>query len=469
MSETRHQVIVIGGGPAGYVAAIRCAQLGLDTLVVDDGPALGGTCLNVGCIPSKALLDASEKYHQARHEFADLGIGFDKLRLDLGQMMARKQAVVDTLTQGIATLFKANKVKYIRGRGRLLPQNRVEITHPDDEEEIRVAEHVILAAGSRSAEISAAPTDGERIVDSTGALGFDEVPKRLLIIGAGVIGLELGSVWARLGSQVTILEAREGFLPMTDAAVSREAMRRFKAQGMDIRLGARVLSSKVTRKQVTVEYADATGQHKIAAERVLVAVGRTPNSDQLAAAETELLVDEGGLVHVDEQCRTSIPNVWAIGDLVRGPMLAHKGSEEGVMVAERIAGRAGHVNYDTIPGVIYTQPEIAWVGCTEQQLKAENVRYKAGMFPFSANGRARAQGTPEGFVRVMADAESDRLLGVHIIGPSASELIAEAVLAMEFDASAEDMARTIHAHPTLSEALHEAAMAVDKAAIHKFG
>lgn len=469
MSETHHQVIIIGGGPAGYVAAIRCAQLGLDTLVIDDGDALGGTCLNVGCIPSKALLDASEKYHQAAHEFSEIGIAFDKLRLDLKQMMARKQAVVDTLTQGIATLFKANKIKHVRGRGRLLPQNRVEITHPDDDEEIRVAEHVILASGSRSTEISAAPTDGERIVDSSGALAFDEVPSRLVVIGAGVIGLELGSVWARLGSQVTLLEAREGFLPMTDAAVSREALRRFREQGLDIRLGARVLGSKVTKKQVSVEYADVSGEHKLVADKVLVAVGRTPNSDGLAAAETELIVDEGGLVHVDDHCLTSIPKVWAIGDLVRGPMLAHKGSEEGVMVAERIAGKAGHVNYATIPGVIYSHPEIAWVGCTEQQLKAENTAFKSGLFPFSASGRARAQGATQGFVRVLADAQSDRLLGVHIIGPAASELIAEAVLAMEFDASSEDLARTIHAHPTLSEAVHEAALAVGKRAIHKFG
>ncbi len=471
---SKHDVIIIGGGPAGYVAAIRCAQLGLDTLVIDDQkaptgkPSLGGTCLNVGCIPSKALLDASEKFHQAQHSFADMGIKTSGLTLDLNTMMAHKTKVVSNLTQGVHTLFKAHKIHFIHGRGMLLQQLQVKLKPEGQDPEIRDAKHIILATGSHSVDISAAPTDGTHIVDSSGALSFDAVPKRLIVIGAGVIGLELGSVWARLGSKVTLLEAQNNFLPMMDQQISRTALKHFKDNGLDIRLGARVLSTKITGKQVTVEYQDTQANHKLKGDKVLVAVGRGPNTHHLAAAETELLIDESGFVHVDQYCATNLPNVWAIGDLVRGPMLAHKGSEEGIMVAERIVGKAGQVNYNVIPSVVYTEPEIAWTGKTEQQLKADQMPYKKGVFPFAANGRAHAQNTTKGFIKVLSHPDTDQILGIHMIGANASELIAEAVLAMEYQASAEDLARTIHAHPTLSEALHEAALAVNKAAIHKF-
>jgi dihydrolipoamide dehydrogenase len=472
-TDTSFDVIVIGAGPAGYVAAIRCAQLGLATACVDrwqnagGEAALGGTCLNAGCIPSKALLESSEQYEMALHGSARHGIRIGQVELDLDAMQARKNDIVSSLTQGIATLFKARGITRLTGHGRLLDGRKVEVEAADGGKRVISARHIILAPGSRPVDIPAAPIDGRLVVDSTGALEFTEVPKRLVVIGAGIIGLELGSVWRRLGARVTLLEAQEEFLPMADKQIAREAKRQFTAQGLDIRLGARVTAAKAGKKTVSVSYQDGEGEHRITADRLLVAVGRIPNTDDLADAGAGLLLDERGLVHVNEKCETNLPGVYAIGDAVRGPMLAHKGSEEGIMVAERIAGRVSEVNYETIPAVVYTNPEMAWVGRTEQDLKATGVPYRAGLFPFAANGRAKAMEEPGGLVKVLAHRETDRLLGVHIIGAAASELIAEAVVAMEFGASAEDLARTIHAHPTLSEAIHEAALAVDGRAIHR--
>ncbi len=472
-----YDVIVIGGGPAGYTAAIRCAQLGLRTACIDrwrrpDGaPALGGTCLNAGCIPSKALLDSSELYRLAREELAEHGVKVGEVRLDLRRMMARKEAVVRRLTDGIATLFAANGIEHLHGTGRLLSPRRVELA-PAEGGEARALScgHVILAPGSEPIELEVAPVDGERVVDSSGALAFASVPRRLGIIGAGVIGLELGSVWRRLGSEeVVLLEAQETFLPACDHRIAQEAFRLFTAQGLDIRLGARVTGTRTGRRQVTVRYEDGTGAHELRVDRLIVAVGRRPATEGIAAPECELVLDERGAVHVDELCRTSLPGVWAIGDAVRGPMLAHKGAEEGICVAEQIgAGRTEPVDLGRVPAVIYTHPEIAWVGATEQALKAEGVAYRVGTFPFAASGRAQALGQTAGLVKVLASAEDDTLLGVHVIGPWASELIAEAVLAMEFGGSSEDLARIVHAHPTLSEAVHEAAMSVERRAIHLF-
>ncbi|HEY5719491.1 MAG TPA: dihydrolipoyl dehydrogenase [Gammaproteobacteria bacterium] len=469
-----YDVVVIGGGPAGYVAAIRAAQLGLKTACVDNWvnkqgePALGGTCLNVGCIPSKALLESSEHYHEALHGFAEHGISAKSVTIDVPKMIARKDKIVSDLTGGIRQLFKANKIDWIQGRGRLLAGKQVEVTARDAEQPTLLdAGAVILATGSRPIDIPAARIDRNRIVDSSGALEFTEVPKKLGVIGAGVIGVELGSVWRRLGAEVVMLEAQDTFMPLADEQVARESLRQFKKQGLDIRLGARVMSTKATAKQVAVTYTDKDGEHKLTVDKLIVSVGRRPNSDNLWAADVELLSDESGFVHVDDQCRTTLPDIYAIGDLVRGPMLAHKGSEEGVAVAETIAGQATVLNHDTIPSVIYTMPEIAWVGKNEQQLKAAGIAYRAGSFPFAANGRARAMEQGAGMVKIIADARTDKILGGHIVGPAASELIAEVVLAMEFGASAEDLARTIHAHPTLSESVHEAALAVDGRALHR--
>lgn len=466
-------VIVIGSGPAGYVAAIRCAQLGLSVAVIEEyrnkhgEPALGGTCLNVGCIPSKALLDSSEQYQRLTSVLPAHGIEVDGVALDVKKMIARKDSVVKDMTAGIGQLFSANKITWLQGHGKLLDGKVVELTPHDDKPEKFQAEHVILATGSRPSDIPAAPVDNERIVDSTGALEFTEVPKRLGVIGAGVIGLEMGSVWKRLGSKVVLLEAQTSFLAAADTRIAREAQRQFERQGLEIRLGARVTGVKTTKSAVTVSYEDDKGEQSLTVDKLIVAVGRSPNTEDLFAAETDLLLDERGFIHVDEQCRTTIPGVYAVGDVVRGPMLAHKGSEEGVMVAEIIAGKHGEVNYDTVPWAIYTDPEIAWVGKTEQALKAAGVPVKSGTFNFAANGRARAMESGVGMVKVVAHAETDKILGVHIVGPMASELIAEAVLAMEYGASSEDLARTIHAHPTLSEAVREAAMSVSKSAIHK--
>lgn len=466
-------VIVIGGGPAGYVAAIRCSQLGLNTAVVDeyiwkDGePALGGTCLNVGCIPSKALLDSSEQYHKVNHQLSAHGITATGVELDVAKMIARKDKVVKDLTGGIAQLFKANKISWLKGHGKLLEDRQVEVTPAGkDKGDVYQAENIIIASGSRPIEIDAAPLDGERVVDSAGALDFTEVPKRLGIIGAGVIGLEMGSVWSRLGTKVVLLEAQSEFLAAADQRVARTALREFEKQGLDIRFGARVTGVKAN-KNVTVHYEDKDGKQSIQVDKLIVSVGRRPNTSNLAADDANLLLDERGHVNVDEQCRTNLPGVYAVGDVVRGPMLAHKGSEEGVMVAELIAGKSGHINYDTIPWVIYTHPEIAWVGRTEESLKGAGIPFTSGTFNFAATGRARAMEETAGMVKIIAHAETDRILGVHVVGPMASELIAEAVVTMEFHGSSEDLARIIHAHPTLSEAVHEAALSVSKRAIHK--
>ncbi len=470
-----YDVVVIGAGPAGYVAAIRCAQLGLQVACIDnwinaDGqPSLGGTCLNVGCIPSKALLESSELYAQANHDFATHGIQVSGLSLDLSAMMQRKNKIVTELTKGIETLFKANNVHWLHGFGRLLANKRVEISS-DDKVTVVEAEHVIIASGSSSIEIPAAPLNNELIVDSTGALSFSEVPKRLGVIGGGVIGLELGSVWNRLGSEVVVLEAQDSFLWMVDSQISRDSLREFKKQGLDIRLNARLMSSEIKGKgknrQVEVLYQDADGDHVEVFDKVIVAVGRRPNSDNVYDEEAELVLDEGGFIHVNRKCETSLPGVYAIGDVVRGPMLAHKGMEEGIMVAERIAGHHAQVNYDLIPSVIYTHPEIAWVGKNEQHLKTAGENYKVGSFPFAASGRAKANGVTTGMVKVLSHAETDRILGVHIFGPQASEMIAQAVIAMEMGASSEDIGMTMFAHPTLSEAVHEAALAVNGNAVH---
>jgi len=471
--ENKFDVIVVGAGPAGYVAAIRCAQLGFNTACVDDWkgkdgkPSLGGTCLNVGCIPSKALLDSSEKVEQAEHNFADHGISVGKVSIDVEKMIGRKDEIVSNLTKGIAGLFKANKITSIHGRGKLLKDKQVEVTDGDDVQ-IVSADHVILAVGSVPIDIPVAEVDNKIIVDNAGALDINEVPKRLGVIGAGVIGLELGSVWNRLGSKVTILEAVDEFLPTVDKQLAREAQRTFtKGQGLDIKLGARVTASKAAKKSVKVSYTDKDGEHTETFDRLIVAVGRRANTRDIAADDCGLALDDRGRIDVDDHCRTNIAGVYAIGDAVKGPMLAHKGSEEGVAVAEMIAGQHAHINHDTVPWVIYTHPEIAWVGITEEQAKEQNLKYKTGFFPFAANGRSLAMNEKGGRVKMIADAETDRILGVHVLGPNASELISEAVLAMEYSASSEDIARTIHGHPTLSEAMHEAALSVDGRALHK--
>ncbi len=474
MAKT-YDVVVIGGGPAGYVAAIRCAQLGLETACVEkwinfkNEPALGGTCLNVGCIPSKTLLESSEHYHQLKEGVDSHGIHVEGVTLNLDKMMARKEDIVTQLTNGIGALFKANGVEWLKGHGKLLADRQVEITARDGSVNVVGADHVIIATGSKSIDIGAAPANNAEglIVDSTGALDFRVVPQTLGVIGAGVIGLELGSVWNRLGSKVIMLEAVEDFLALADQQIARDALRQFKKQGLDIRLGARVTATEKTANGVKVYFKDKDGDHEIMVDKLLVSVGRRPNTDNVAAPEAELLFDERGYIHVGDTCETNIPGVYAIGDVVRGPMLAHKGSEEGVMVAENIAGQHGHLNYDAIPFVIYTNPEIAWVGKTEQALKTEGIPYKTGTFPFSANGRAKAMEAATGMIKILAHAENDTLLGCHIIGPFASELIQEAVLAMEFHASSEDLARTIHGHPTLYEAMHEAALSVHGRALHK--
>ncbi|MCG5499780.1 dihydrolipoyl dehydrogenase [Ectothiorhodospira lacustris] len=467
MAQQDYDVVVIGAGPAGYVAAIRCAQLGLKTACIDrwrddaGKERLGGTCLNVGCIPSKALLESSELYEHTRKHLGTHGVHVGDVELDLAGMMSRKDRLIGNLTQGIQGLFKANKVTWLKGQGQLQGERKVCFTSHDGKEEILEPEHVILAPGSHSVELKCAPYDGKYIVDSTGALAFDEVPKRLGVIGGGVIGLELGSVWRRLGAEVVVLEAQDRFLSFCDDQVSQEALKIFNKQGLDIRLSARVTDTQVDEDKgtVTVMYEDEDGRHEERFDRLVVCVGRRPSTDGLVSGPVELLIDERGAIHVDDYCKTTLPNVYAVGDAVRGPMLAHKGSEEGVMVAERIAGMGGTLNYETIPSVIYTLPEIAWVGKTEQELKNKGIPYSVGVFPFAASGRARAMEDTTGFVKLLAHAETDRLLGAHMISSRASELIAECVIALEFGASSEDLGRTVFAHPTLSEAVHEAALA----------
>ncbi len=470
-------VLVIGSGPAGYIAAIRAAQLGLSTACVEKWQTpkgelrLGGTCLNVGCIPSKALLESSENYERVTHKFKAHGINATGVKLDLATMLARKEKIVAKMTGGIAGLFKKNKVTWLQGHGRLSGKAaegwQVEVLGAKETAAV-TARHVILATGSKARHLPGIPVDNVTICDNEGALAFDSVPERLGVIGAGVIGLELGSVWRRLGSKVKVVEALPAFLGAADESVAAEAWKIFTGeQGLDIELGVKIKAVKQGKKEVVIEYEAADGSaKKLECDRLIVSVGRVPNTDDLGAEKVGLRIDARGFVEVDGQCRTGLPDLWAIGDVVRGPMLAHKGEEEGVMVSELIAGQKGHVNYDTIPWVIYTSPEIAWVGRTEQQLKADGVDYSVGKFPFAYNGRALGRDEPEGFVKMLADAKTDRILGVHVIGGQASELIAEAVVAMEFSASSEDIARICHAHPSMSEAMHEAALAVDKRSLN---
>lgn len=465
-------VVVIGAGPAGYIAAIRASQLGMNVACIDewqnlDGKnAFGGTCLNAGCIPSKALLESSELYHRSKHEFSKHGINISNVSMDIGVMQKRKASIVKQLTGGIAGLFKANKVEGLVGHGKLLAGKKVEFTPTDGEVEILDARYVILASGSTPIELPIAPFDGERIVDSWGALEFTEVPKTFGVVGAGVVGLELGSVWNRLGSDVVILEAMDDFLFMADKELAKDARRHFKKQGLNIELGAKVTSAKASAKGVSVAYEDKDGSQNIKVDKLVVAVGRRPFTDGLFADDAGILTDERGFIEVDEQCRTSIKGVYAVGDCVRGPMLAHKGSEEGVMAADLIAGEIAEVNYNVIPCVIYTAPEIAWVGKTEEEVQASGRPYKTGSFPFAASGRAKAMEQTAGMVKIVAAKDDDEILGVHILGPMAGELISEAVLAMEFSASTEDLQRTIHAHPSLAEAVHEAALAADNRALN---
>ena len=471
MSE-QFDVAVVGAGPAGYHAAIRAAQLGLKTVCIDrwvdaSGQAvLGGTCLNVGCIPSKALLDTSHKFSQAQSEFEDLGIMTQGLALDVAQMQRHKDLIVQNLTKGVAGLLKSNGVEVVTGTATLQAGKILQVTDAADQVSTVAAEHIILAPGSSPVDIPACARDDKMIVDSTGALAFDAVPKTVGVIGAGVIGLELGSVWSRLGAKVVLLEAVPTFLPTADKQVSKEALKLFKKQGLDIRLGAKVTGSKIKKSGVEVTYEDGDETQKLTVDRLIVAVGRQAETKDLIASDAGVVVDDRGLIEVNEVCETTCAGVYAVGDAVRGAMLAHKGMEEGVMVAERIAGGKPQVNYETVPWVIYTHPEIAWVGATEAELSAAETAFEVGVFPLAASGRAMASNETAGLIKVIADAATDRVLGVHMIGAHCSELIAEAVIAMEFGASAEDLGLTMFAHPTLSEGLHEAALAVSGHAIH---
>jgi dihydrolipoamide dehydrogenase len=464
-------VVVIGGGPGGYVAAIRAAQLGFSAACIDEwkndkgGPAPGGTCTNVGCIPSKALLQSSEHFEHAGHAFADHGIGLDNLSIDVVKMLGRKDTVVKQNNDGILYLFKKNKVTFFHGRGSFVKaaEGGYEIAVTGADNESIMGKHIIIATGSNARSLPGAAFDEEKILSNDGALRIGAVPKRLGVIGSGVIGLEMGSVWRRLGSEVTVLEGLPTFLGAVDQQIAKEAHKAFVKQGLKIELGVKIDKVTAGKSTVSVTYANASGEAvKLEVDKLIVSIGRVPNTIGLNAEAVGLKLDERGAITVDDHCHTNLPNVWAVGDVVRGPMLAHKAEEEGVAVAERIAGQHPHVNFNTVPWVIYTSPEIAWVGQTEQQLKAEGREYKAGTFPFMANGRARAMGDTTGMVKMLADAATDEILGVHIVGPFASELIAEAVVAMEFRASAEDIARICHAHPSLSESTKEAALAVDK-------
>lgn len=467
-----YDVVVIGAGPAGYVAAIRAAQHGKSVACIDewknkDGKnAFGGTCLNAGCIPSKAMLESSELFHRAQHEFKKHGIETGTVKLDIATMQKRRAGIVRQLTGGIAGLFKANKVDGLVGHGKLLADKKVEFTAVDGSVETIAADYVILASGSSPIELGIAPFDDDKIVDSWGALEFEEVPKRLGVVGAGVIGLELGSVWARLGSEVTVLEAMDDLLFMADRDIAKVAAKDFKQQGLDIKLGAKVSATKLQKSGVLVSYDDKDGAQTVEVDKLVVAVGRKPHTDNLFSEDAGIQLDERGFIVVDDECRTRVKGVYAVGDCVRGPMLAHKGSEEGVMAADLIAGEIAEVNYDVIPSVIYTAPEIAWVGKTEAEVKESGVDYKTGSFPFAASGRAKAMEQTSGMAKIISSKEDDEILGVHIIGPMAGELISEAVLAMEFSASTEDIQRTIHAHPSLAEALHEASLAVDNKALN---
>lgn len=459
----RHDVIIIGGGPGGYVAALRAAQLGFDVGCVELEAALGGTCVRVGCIPSKALLESSERYAEARVSLENHGVKVKGLDLDLERMMKRKDEVVKANSDGVAFLFKKNKVERYRGRGEITGPGKVTVHGADGSEVVLEAEHLVVATGSSVASLPGIELDGDRVGTSTEALAYPQVPESLVVIGAGYIGLELGAVWNRLGSKVTVIEYFDRILPGMDAEIAKEALKVFGKQGIEFRLGARVTAARAKRGKAVVEL---EGGDSVSADRVLVAVGRKPNTEGLGLENVGVHLDERGRVEVDERFRTNVDGIYAIGDVIAGPMLAHKAEEEGVALVEMLAGKAGHIDYGTIPGIVYTEPEIATVGKTEEQLKEEGVEYRKGVFPYLANGRARALGMTDGKVKILAHASSDRLLGVHIIGARAGDLIAEAVAAMSFGASSEDLARTIHAHPTLSELLREAALAVDGRALH---
>ena len=464
-------VVIVGSGPAGYVAAIRAAQLGLKTACIEKSldskgkSQLGGTCLNVGCIPSKALLDSSHRYSDALNHFSDHGIEVSKPKLDIPKMMKRKEKVVAQLTAGVGGLLKANKVTTIFGEAKVLNANQVQVSTLDKTEIIET-KNIVIASGSLPINIPVAPIDHNNIVDSTGALEFESVPKKLGIIGAGVIGLELGSVWARLGSEVTILEAMDDFLPMADSKISKDVLKEFNKQGLNINLGSKVTSAKSNTKNVKVSFENQDGNAELSFDKLIVAVGRKPNTKNLFDENSGLLLDEKGFIPVNDFCETRVKNIWAVGDVVRGPMLAHKASEEGVMVVERIAGKHAEMHYDLVPSVIYTHPEVAWVGKNEAELLESGIEFKTGSFPFAASGRALATGESAGFVKVIAHKKTDTILGVHAFGPSAADILQQGVVAMEFGASAEDLGLTIFSHPTVSEALHEAAMAVNGNAIH---
>ena len=470
---TEFDVIVVGAGPGGYVAAIRCAQLGLKTACVDEWinpegqSSPGGTCLNVGCIPSKAMIESSELYEKAQHDYAAHGIQISDVQLDLKTLLARKDKVVKELTSGIAALLSANKITFFHGRGELHDNKKVNVTLIDGTEKALNAKSIIIATGSSPTELALAPFEGDLVVDSTGALAFDQVPQRLGVIGAGVIALELGSVWRRLGSKVTMFKSRDNFLPTADVQIGPEALKQFKSQGLDFCMGVKITNCEIKNKEITLSYEDKGEKKQAVFDKLVVAVGRNPNTKGVVADKLELKLTDRGFIDVDDFCQTSIEGVYAIGDVVRGPMLAHKASEEGVVVAEKIAGH--HVlpiDLNLVPSVIYTAPEIAWVGKTEQELKEAGVDYKIGSFPFSGNGRARAINETDGFIKVLADKTTDRILGVHMIGPQSSELIMQAKIAMDFGSSSEDLAMTMFAHPTLSESFHEAALSVDGRAIH---
>ena len=466
-----YDVIVIGSGPAGYVAAIRASQLGLKTACIeksfdaDGNSQLGGTCLNVGCIPSKALLDSSHRYSDATNHFSNHGIEVSKPKLDIAKMMERKNKIVTQLTAGVTGLFKANKVTQILGHAKIIDSTHIEVTSKDGSQTLET-KNIVIATGSSPINISVAEVNNKNIVDSTGALEFDSVPKKLGIIGAGVIGLELGSVWSRLGSEVTVLEAMDEFLPMADKRIAKDVLKEFNKQGLNINLGCKVTSAISNKKDITVTYENNGTTTELKVDKLIVAVGRRPNTENLLDKNCGLSIDEKGFIPVNDFCETNVQNIWAVGDVVRGPMLAHKASEEGIMVVERIAGKHAEMEYDLVPSVIYTHPEVAWVGQTEEDLSAAGIEFKTGSFPFAASGRALASGESTGFIKVIADKKTDTILGVHAFGPSAADIVQQGVVAMEFGASAEDLGLTIFSHPTVSEALHEAALAVNGQAIH---
>ena len=468
MNEPAYDLVVIGAGPGGYVAAIRAAQLGLKTVCVDKRAALGGTCLNVGCIPSKALLHSSERYEEARERLAEHGIGFTGLELDLGVMMARKEKVVSDFTKGIAFLLKKNEIDRVQGSASIAAPGEVAVSLEDGTTNTLTTRNILIATGSEASPLAGVEVDEERIVSSTGALSLESVPEKLIVIGAGFIGLELGSVWSRLGSDVTVVEYLDHILPGVDREISRHAQRIFKRQGLDFQLSQKVTGAGVAGQGVRVSVESLAGgeANELAADVVLLAIGRRPYTEGLGLEEVGVATDERGFIEVDRRFETRVPGIYAIGDCIPGPMLAHKAEDEGSICAEIIAGQSGHIDYDRVPGVVYTWPEIASVGKTEEALKERGVSYKVGKFPFTANSRARATGDTAGFVKILADADTDRVLGVHILGPLAGDLISEAVIALEFGASAEDIARTCHAHPSMGEAMREAALAVAGRALH---